>query len=395
MKMKSNAFLGEVANLKENKFFRDIWLVCILKIFGITCRNGILESKDSWRNFFKTPIIFLYLSFVYSLLCLLRDFSKLSKQIVSEVASQSLSILLWHQFRMNSWHLWNFLVHLEKITRVVKSYTYQEKRFLNAMIAIVAVSPMMLSIILLAFNGFEHSKSFIKFWLLGHTFDEHPVLESVLIFFGIMVYYSLKFMIMSLLSVVYIAFSSKLSRAIKIQSENLETSFHSQSFHDQVNVYHQIIQCCILFSNAIKVSIFLILCLVFSAIYNALELSLRYTGFAVLPTLGESVILFIYCGTVFTYLISSVSKLPTSMEKAAVLFQNMYSKEILRNEFLNFNPLFIQRLMTVKALSEVKPVYITAWNIIKVDKSLLLNSFGCMLTFGILIMQLRKDDNKV
>ncbi|GFT72216.1 uncharacterized protein NPIL_176451 [Nephila pilipes] len=110
-----------------------------------------------------------------------------------------------------------------------------------------------------------------------------------------------------------------------------------------------------------------------------------------LPHFVESVLTCAYCGASITWLILSLSDVPTAMEESATVFQTLYRDELLKHNIINLQ--CIPRLTLVKALSEIKPIYITVWDALRVDKSLLLNSFGCTLTFGILIMQLKTTDN--
>ncbi|GIY90737.1 uncharacterized protein CDAR_575731 [Caerostris darwini] len=131
------------------------------------------------------------------------------------------------------------------------------------------------------------------------------------------------------------------------------------------------------------------LCSFCAVTYSGLGLVLGLTK----PSLTHQVectLMLIYSVTLMTRLITSLSAVPDAMSRASLLFQNIYNKEIIRHEFLKLDPSGFQRLMTLKALSKLNPVYITAWNVWKVDRKLLLNTFGCILTFGILIIQLQR-----
>ncbi|GFU33985.1 uncharacterized protein TNCV_656461 [Trichonephila clavipes] len=110
-----------------------------------------------------------------------------------------------------------------------------------------------------------------------------------------------------------------------------------------------------------------------------------------LPHLVESVLTFVYCSALITCLILALSDVPTAIEEAATVFHDQYTEELLKFNVINtYN---VQRLTLLKALSEINPIYITVWDTFRVDKSLLLNSFGCTLTFGILLMQIKAADN--
>ncbi|GIY14695.1 uncharacterized protein CDAR_12601 [Caerostris darwini] len=127
--------------------------------------------------------------------------------------------------------------------------------------------------------------------------------------------------------------------------------------------------------------------------YTSLGLALGQVDFE-LNHVVECVLTFIYCIISIVCLITSLSDVPSAMSSASVLFQNVYNNEILKAELLTLDPPGLQRLMTIKALSNLNPVYVTVWDMLKVDRSLLLSTFGCILTFGILIMQLQRTNEE-
>ncbi|GIY77605.1 uncharacterized protein CEXT_451791 [Caerostris extrusa] len=127
--------------------------------------------------------------------------------------------------------------------------------------------------------------------------------------------------------------------------------------------------------------------------YTSLGLALGQVDFE-LNHVVECVLTFIYCVVSIVCLITSLSDVPSAMSDASILFQNVYNKEILKAELLTLDPPGLQRLMTIKALRNLNPVYVTVWDMLKVDRSLLLSTFGCILTFGILIMQLQRTNEE-
>ncbi|GIY44585.1 uncharacterized protein CEXT_658111 [Caerostris extrusa] len=131
-------------------------------------------------------------------------------------------------------------------------------------------------------------------------------------------------------------------------------------------------------------------CLFFSVTYSGLGLVLGLTELTLTHKV-ECTLMLIYSVILMTCLIASLSAVPDAMSRASFVFQNIYNKEIIRDEFLELKPPGLQRLMTVKALSKLNPVYVTIWGMLKVDRSLLLSTFGCILTFGILIIQLQRN----
>ncbi|GFQ81608.1 uncharacterized protein TNCT_287141 [Trichonephila clavata] len=125
--------------------------------------------------------------------------------------------------------------------------------------------------------------------------------------------------------------------------------------------------------------------------FTALGLALGVAGFAFLSQMAESILTCLYCGISATCLILSLSSIPNAMEEATIVFQNIYRKELLKNNI--GNPFDNQRLLLIKSLSEIKPIYITVWDMFRVDNSLLFSFFGCILTFGILIIQIKREEH--
>ncbi|GIY89404.1 uncharacterized protein CEXT_181701 [Caerostris extrusa] len=194
------------------------------------------------------------------------------------------------------------------------------------------IYPVLFPIAFLFVSIHEGSHEDIVFCLLGCSLDNYPILRIHLMFLGVSVYFSLKFLMLTFLSILYIGFMT----------------------------------------------------------YSSLGLVLGLTKFTLTHEV-ECTLILIYSVILMTCLIASLSAVPDAMSRASLVFQNIYNKETIRDEFLELEPPGFQRLITIKALSKLNPVYITAWDILKVDRSLLLSTFGCILTFGILIIQLQRQ----
>ncbi|GIY14700.1 uncharacterized protein CDAR_12631 [Caerostris darwini] len=378
--------------LKSSKLLCDRWFYYVLKIFGITYQKTFLQKAGfvtCTRNFFSIPAVLLYLSFAYSASCFgVRFKALLSEHFVNYLISLFFPIILWHQFQANRPKFLNFMMHLEYAVCNFKSCSYEKDYLFDTIMFGTVIYPVLFPIAFLFVSIHEGSHEDIVFWLLGCPLDNCPILRILLMFLGVSVYFSLKFLMLTFLSILYIGFSKKLSNAIQKQTEILEIDFFSPSFYCHVKTYHLIVKSCLLFNDAIKLSVFLMFCLFFAVTYSSLGLVLGLTKFTLTHEV-ECTLILIYSVILMTCLISSLSAVPDAMSRASLIFQNIYNKEIIRDEFLELEPPGFQRLMTIKALSKLKPVYITAWDIMKVDRSLLLSTFGCILTFGILIIQLQ------
>ncbi|KAF8773530.1 hypothetical protein HNY73_016185 [Argiope bruennichi] len=129
--------------------------------------------------------------------------------------------------------------------------------------------------------------------------------------------------------------------------------------------------------------------------YSSLGLALGRAGIlAILPTVVEAFLTITYCGASVFYLISSLSNIPNTIKSSSAQFRDLYNRELLKVQMSKLDPLHMQCLLMLKSLSEIKPVYVTVWDMLKVERSLLLSSFGCTLTFGFLIMEMNRNEDK-
>ncbi|GIY51853.1 hypothetical protein CEXT_328891 [Caerostris extrusa] len=82
------------------------------------------------------------------------------------------------------------------------------------------------------------------------------------------------------------------------------------------------------------------------------------------------------------------SEFPSATTEIGSRFQQLYQSILLEDQVF----LSLKHLMLVKALSEIKPFYLTANGLFRIDKTMILSLLGCALSFGILIMQLKTFD---
>ncbi|GIY51855.1 hypothetical protein CEXT_328901 [Caerostris extrusa] len=74
------------------------------------------------------------------------------------------------------------------------------------------------------------NENYINFWLLGYSFPENTALETSTVFVCMIVYFSSKFLIPSLMTVMHGAFSYKLTKALKFQCKILEDNLFRLSY---------------------------------------------------------------------------------------------------------------------------------------------------------------------
>ncbi|GBM47592.1 hypothetical protein AVEN_77032-1 [Araneus ventricosus] len=86
-------------------------------------------------------------------------------------------------------------------------------------------------------------------------------------------------------------------------------------------------------------------------------------------------------------LLTFASEVPAATSETRALFRRLYQHVILEGREIS-----LKNLMLLKSLRDTEPFHLTAWDLIKVEKALILSLFGTSLSFCILIMQLKRVD---
>ncbi|GBM47593.1 hypothetical protein AVEN_77033-1 [Araneus ventricosus] len=135
---------------------------------------------------------------------------------------------------------------------------------------------------------------------------------------------------------------------------------------------------------------FLLLFAYCSALYTGLGIALRQNDTEThlnYPQIIESV--FIIAGCVFSVvtLLSFASEVPDATSETRSMFREVYQHIVLENKSIS-----LKNMLLLKTLEEVETFYLTALDILRVDKGLILSLFGTALSFCILLMQLKRVD---
>ncbi|KAG8185533.1 hypothetical protein JTE90_012869 [Oedothorax gibbosus] len=254
----------------------------------------------------------------------------------------------------------------------------------SLLIPLIFAAPLTLSTL---YQNFDDD---LAFWTLGYNLKNYHRLETVVVFFGKLNFFCLKFLLISLCAAFYVCFCFKLSTAIKRHSKMVEYCV-LKSCNCQIGTLHQIIQCCTMFAAATKITMFLMLLMFSLDMYTALGLVLGHVkGRATITLATEFVLTSFYCFFYLVLVVSFSADIPDAMEQIGLRFQVLYRAELADSR--NHQYTNTKNIVLLKALGDLEPVYMSVYGMVRVDKSLILSFVGCILTFSVFFMQLKRDE---
>lgn len=279
---------------------------------------------------------------------------------------------------------------MRQISSILVVTGKKERIATNGTIIMAFTNPVIISAAIISAMGFNVEEKYVSFWLFGFELIGYKVLRTVLMFFGMVVFFSAKFLVPALSATVYGAICYKLSSAIRIQSLAVEENIKSELFFTETRMYYFVIRCCELFEDSARGILFLVFSVYFMAIYTGLEMIMGQAIIIPAPAADiDAMLTIMFSGFAIVSLVVLGSDIPESMATARSRFQHISTKELLQtNCNVGINP---KQLVLLKALGKIKPVSVTAYKMLKIDKALILTSFGCALTYCLLIRQLEKN----
>lgn len=367
----------------------------VLSAMGIKRRKPKehLQNRVSFRSVLCPFGLILHLCFLYCTLILIRkgEYS-LNKLVFTSEICLMFSMLIWYCLIFQNKRYSDITRLFEKLWWLMNLHTIKEKRMLNVITVSVVIFPLVLTTILHVATRYDSYDGFVDFYLLGHVLHSHPTHQDFMLFIGMFVYYSSRFFVPT----VYVAFhgitSVTLRNAIRYQAGIIERSISTQSFHDEIRVYRLVIRSCRTFEKFSNASFFWTMSLYFTVMYIGLGVSFggidREPGIAIWI---ESFLTISISGASIVVLLALASGIPNAMMDNAIRFKDIYQSMLLDD----FGGVCVnsRTLQVINALSNVDPVYLTVYGLLNVDKGLILSTFGCFITYCILVMQLKTNSD--
>ncbi|GBM47594.1 hypothetical protein AVEN_77034-1 [Araneus ventricosus] len=362
---------------------KESWIQFVMDIIGLSKR------RTYTRSLFSVTSIFLHVSFAYSASAIvISEDSIYIKRTLVDIMACSFSVILWHQIQLHSKKFRVFYSNLKSCPRNLFLFDRHEKGVIKMIVLLSFLFPIITALTIISEFIPYWSENYIKFWLLGYSVSDNRPLQMVMVFICMLMYFSSRFLLQSLSVTISSVFSYKLSKAIRMQNKLLKDSINRDCFHQELNFYNHIIKCCKRFENFNNGTALLLIFVCCGELYAGLGIALdetQPTPKHIVPV--EATFTIAICIiSVFSFL-TVASKVPSAMTETRTIFQEIYQQTLFKRIY-NSN----EELLILKSLGETEPFYFTAGEFFRLDKGLILSFFGTVLTFCILIMQLKRVD---
>lgn len=367
------------ANGIDTPLWNRCWIWKVLLVTGFYHKK--YPSRYTYFAIKFLPFIFLHFRAGFSIFLLSKS-GKFTKSSVAAITMNICSIFAWHCMNCSEKYFRPLFMHITKIQKSNMNYQFAENRRTNMRLLMALFLPFVFSGSMIKAYIYDRNPKYAKFWLFGNNLHETPELELTAIFVSAAIYYSV-FLNASVFVVIYVSFCNTLSNAF---SRNLNASNSDQKLCEILNFICLTISCCELLENLYSNSIAIVLLQFSAGVFMALSLLL---GFSVNPAsviLQEAILVIIVCSALFTSAVIAGSRIPRAVDKIRFKYKDLYHKEKI-DEIIYHNT-SKERLTLLKTLSKIKPFYLTACGTLAINKTLIVSSFGCFLTYGFLLIQL-------
>ena len=390
--------------INKNKFnvgdtrLLNNWLKKSLYFMGIKRKTKKKSLCSRIRNILHPFPIFFHLALLYNLAILLRNpnivFSDESKTRVSSSLTSILSCVLYHAVRsrahdihvlLKKWHLIFLRDHFE-----MKTPLYSSEKLLFIAVYLCIFTPVIFAIFY-SIKSDMNSPDYTKLWFFGYSLVEFRSWERLALFICVFSYINEQTFFPSIFLLLFCTLTLHLEVALQELKSVLRKNhtwqyslFQQSERHKQILLHIRDHERILSFPVAFSLFFYIVI---------------GYTGFA----LGISrfhepqnqatfeALLYIYFS--ITGIISvtyTASRIPQHLQEIKILYQGMYenaSENNLASMVYNEN----ENVMHLKMICERPMLYLTAWGIFRLDKKLAFTSFGVLFTYGLLIMQMRKQ----
>ncbi|KAG8183696.1 hypothetical protein JTE90_014672 [Oedothorax gibbosus] len=278
-------------------------------------------------------------------------------------------MILWHIICLYSKQFHVFQQKLKSLPQRSQLFTLKEMYTINANVAIAFTYPTVFALFMVVeLTLSPNADRYTDFWLLGSC-EFQGVYRNIAVVFVMIAFYSSKFLITSLFIVIHGYFSYRLVKAIQTQAAILQRSFTTEDFAKEFQVYQDIVSCCELLETFFRSPIFLIISINFSIVYTGLGLALGETKKPSYEKVIEPLMTILFCVLSLFQLLFFASKIPEVMQNTSKKFFKMYCYTITKSDFRRSET--VKKLVLMKLVSEMKPVYLTASGMVRLNKAAL------------------------
>ncbi|GIY76311.1 hypothetical protein CDAR_110111 [Caerostris darwini] len=227
---------------------------------------------------------------------------------------------------------------------------------------------------------------FTDFWLAGLHIEDKSALQEMLLFLVFIVYYAQQFIFPSVLSLVYCLLTWNISKATK----SLKIPMKIQKYETLLDIIEQRRKLAEFVKDFETIFRGIMLWL---TVYNLASL---FAAFLMFVDVSKMKIPIEANEPIHILISSSASFLGTVLCGAMVPESFAVLKKRLRKLRQNIlagnspmNGMQMKYLMLLESVIDEEELFFTAWGFVNLNKSLILSAMGALITYGVLIVQLK------
>lgn len=351
------------------------WLPILISAMGILGKKQSNVIENIIRRL-KPLVVFLHLLAFHSIFTLLKSATTNYSQVSSLIAN-IISLLLWYIIQLRGDYLLQAFKSILKLEKATGIGNNSRNWSLNLTFLLIFAIPMVFSAGKIYAYIEDRDEFDPKFWLWGHEFPDNLAMEGALIFLSVYVYFSV-YLTPCFLSSIYGMFCKVVKKGIERNSQRRNVT--DEDLLKCLQFRYLILICCKEIEKCFTFPAALILIQYASSIFTAIALFSTH-GFASVNALAEIAVTLVTSSIFFSGIIIFASDIPQTMRKARLQYQVLYRVEVI-DHYKSSR----ERLLMLKVLSEIEIIYLSACDSLTFDRSLIISSAGCFLTYGFLLL---------
>lgn len=369
-------------------FNTSLFFLKLLSFFGIKEQSKTtIQNKLNLTAIFYPFTVCMHIATIYSLFALLRCWiTDTNKSVFSSSFNSILSITIWHVARIHGHEIHSLLKNCGADPRC-KIFSRKCSIILTmATLFVCFLFPVILPFYFI-FDVDLETSNILRFWFFGKIPSTDKSLKSVLLFICIFVYISQQILFPATFIVIFCVLNLKHVEKMEKIKFVLKNGIHRGiSFSKQSYIHKDVLLKIKSHEEVFTFLIFLTLCLL---------TSIGFTGLALLTKEGQTPNVVTCEGICYLYF-SIVGIIAITYSASTVESQLQEIKEFYRMEYESRVEKNWLDLVDEKKCKIIKMIYkretpnLTAWKIVRLDKNLVFSVFGGLLTYGFLILQLKK-----
>lgn len=380
---------------KINLFKSTLPLAKLLKIFSINDQfNKPFRGKKCLKSILEPFSIFMHLTTIYNFSILSRYwiYCDGNKSTYGSLINCVLSLIIWHIVRARGHDFHNIIKYIKVRIPLNNFSSRYYITFTIMALSVCSLIPLILALISVISN---EGPSCGSFWLYGYIPIKPNILVEILSFLCVLIYISQQILFPSVFLILFFTLNIKLVTKVERMKKSLNKNiFFINALSKQSRIHMNYIYKVRKYDELFSFPIFFTLCLVTVMGFTAIALIMQKIDEIKLFRLCEG-FLYLYFSLVGILSITcSASMISSQFQIIKDFYHKEYelsNVELIENE--RIPSLILKKEQKIlKLISERKIPHLTAWNFVRLDKSVVFSVFGTMITYGFLLVQLSKNE---